>query len=66
MPKGLLLLNKSRRKKPATVGGKTMGSVRSPSATARTFGLAWMTFLAAKIPRKKEMIVATTPVFREM
>ena len=36
IPRGRLLLKSSSRKKPATVGGSTMGSVRIPSLTALT------------------------------
>ena len=51
---------------PATVGGSTSGSVRIPSMTAFFPGGAMITLLAAKIPRKKEIQVATAPVFSEM
>ena len=43
-----------------------MGSVRIPSITAFFPGDAFTTFLAANIPRKKEITVATTPVFSEI
>ena len=43
-----------------------MGSVSSPSTIALTLLDAFTTFLAANIPRKNEMNVATIPVFREM
>ena len=66
IPSGLLLLNKRSRKKPATVGGSTMGRVRIPSMTAFFPGDALTTFLAAKSPRKNERIVATAPVFKEI
>ena len=65
-PKGLLLLNKSRRKKPATVGGSTMGRVRIPSMTAFFPGDAFTALRAANIPRKNEITVATIPVFMDI
>ena len=66
IPSGLRLLNRSSRKKPATVGGRTIGSVRMPSRTDFLPGPAYIRRLAARIPRKNERIVATTPVLREI
>ena len=43
-----------------------MGSVRIPSRTAFFPDEALTAFLAAKIPRKKEITVATAPVFSEI
>jgi hypothetical protein len=43
-----------------------MGRVKMPSTTALVLGPSFKTFLAAKIPRKKQTKVATTPVFREI
>ena len=39
---------------------------RCLTRAAFTFGPAFITFRAAKIPRKKEIAVATTPVFNEI
>ena len=44
----------------------TRGSVRIPSNTAFVLGPTFITCLAAKIPPKKERMVATTPVFNEI
>ena len=44
MPSGRRFENSSRRKKPATVGGSTIGSVRMPSTTALTDGRSCMIF----------------------
>ena len=65
-PSGRLLLKRRSRKKPATVGGSTMGRVRMPSMTAFFPGVVFTTFLAANIPRKNEINVATTPVFSDI
>ena len=43
-------------------GGSTMGRVKSPSAIAFTRLEAFTTLRATKIPRKKEIKVATIPV----
>ena len=66
MPSGRRFENSNRRKKPATVGGSTIGSVRIPSTTALTDGRSCMIFRAAQMPRKKQRIVATHPVFSEI
>ena len=66
LPRGLRLLNRISRKKPATVGGSTSGSVRMPSSTDFAAGPRLITLLAANIPKKNEMAVATAPVFREI
>lgn len=47
IPNGLLLLKIKSRKKPATVGGSTIGSVSIPSMTAFLPGVVFTTFLAA-------------------
>lgn len=65
-PTGLLLLNNNSKKKPATVGGITIGSVKIPSSTAFFPGEAFTAFPAANIPRKNEITVAATPVFKEI
>ena len=65
-PTGLLRLKIRSRIKPATVGGRTSGSVRIPSRTARNRVLFRTARLAAHTPRKKESTVATTPVFNEI
>ena len=46
-PNGRRTLNMSSRKKPATVGGSTIGSVSIPSRTAFILGPACTDFLAA-------------------
>lgn len=66
MPNARRLEKISNRKKPATVGGKTIGSVNMPSTILRKGSLAFNIFLAAKIPRKKQTMVATIPVFSEI
>ena len=66
LPNGRLRLKIKRRKKPATVGGRTSGIVRIPSRTALEPGLSFMIFLAQKIPRKNAIVVATTPVLRDI
>ena len=58
-PSGLLLLNKSSRKKPAAVGGRTIGSVRMPSMTAFFRGDAFTALRAANI-----LIAGKTVVIR--
>ena len=65
-PNGRRRLKIRSRKKPATVGGRIIGSVRKPSITARTPGRSFITARAAKIPKKKDRIVATIPVLIEM
>ena len=66
MPKALLLENIRSRMKPATVGGSTKGMVNRPSTKALVPGFNLMTFLAVYIPKKKDMMVATIPVLRDM
>ena len=66
IPIGLLFEKSRRRKKPATVGGNTIGSVNIPSMTAFRPLPALIILLAAKIPRKKQKNVATTPVLSEI
>ena len=66
MPIGRRLLNNSKRKNPATVGGSTIGNVRNPSAIAFALSPARTTFRAANKPRKKEITVATIPVLKEI
>ena len=66
LPNERLRLKIKRRKKPATVGGRTSGIVRIPSRTALEPGLSFMIFLAQKIPRKNAIVVATTPVLRDI
>ena len=65
-PKGRLTLNNNSKKNPATVGGRTKGSVRMLSMTARSRGDIRSTSYAAPIPRKKEISVAAKPVFKDM
>ena len=43
-----------------------MGRVRMPSTTAFIPGDAFTTLRAANIPKKKEITVATIPVFMDM
>ena len=65
-PKGLLRLKINSKKKPATVGGSTSGIVRIPSHIALDTGFIFIILRAQKIPRKKAIIVATAPVFKEI
>ena len=66
MPSGRLFEKIRSRKKPATVGGSTIGRVRIPSITALLRLPAFIIFPAANIPKKKQKNVATTPVFNEI
>ena len=48
------------------MGGSTIGRVRIPSMTAFFPGEAFTTLRAANIPKKKEITVATIPVFMDI
>jgi hypothetical protein len=57
---------KKQRKKAATVGGRTSGSVRRPSIHARRLPCTPYINLAAGIPRKNVATVATQVVASEI
>ena len=66
MPIGRRRLKISSRKKPATVGGSTIGSVSSPSTNAFARLPMCITLRAVHTPRKKQITVATSPVLSEI
>ena len=67
MPIGRFTPNRYKRKKPATVGGSTSGSVSTPSRRIfiRSFFML-TTHQAARIPRKKVSTMETLAVFMEI
>ena len=65
-PIGRRRLKINSRKNPATVGGSTIGSVKSPSTNAFARLPMRITLRAVQMPRKKQITVATRPVLSEI